>query len=400
MEFDHILIRYGEMALKGKNRKKFYGKLQDNLRTVLAEFEGIKVKRTQGRMFVHLHGQDPDPVMKKCKEVFGIQSLSLAIKVPNDEKQIKDAALYALTNNEETRTFKVSVKRIDKTFPVRSQEFNREVGAHLLINTNDYTVDVHQPDLDIKIEIRTEATYITSGVIKGVGGFPVGTSGRSLLLLSGGIDSPVAGYLAMKRGVAIEAVHFHSPPFTSERAKQKVLDLATQLAGYGSSIKLHIVPFTELQQMIFKHMPERYSMTIMRRMMLRISEEICKKESILSMTTGESLGQVASQTMDSMNCINEVTNYPIIRPLITMDKLDIIDISKKINTYDISIRPYEDCCTIFVPKAPKTKPKREKVSYFESTFEFEKYIHEAVEATEVIKLSANSKIEEKYQDLF
>ncbi|WP_404453606.1 tRNA 4-thiouridine(8) synthase ThiI [Virgibacillus necropolis] len=399
MEFDHILIRYGEMALKGKNRKKFYSKLQDNLRNLLAAFPEVKVKRTQGRMFVQLHGQDPNPVMDICKEVFGIQSLSLAIKVANDDQQIKDAALYALKNSVETKTFKISVKRIDKSFPIRSQEFNREVGAYLLVNSNGYTVDVHQPDLDMKIEIRTEATYITSEVIKGAGGFPVGTSGKSLLLLSGGIDSPVAGYLAMKRGVAIEAVHFHSPPFTSERAKQKVLDLASELTNYGPSIKLHIVPFTKLQQLVFQHMPDRYSMTIMRRMMLRVSEEICKKESILSMTTGESLGQVASQTMESMNCINEVTNYPVIRPLITMDKLDIIDISRKISTYDISIRPFEDCCTIFVPKAPKTKPKREKVSYFESTINFDDLIQEAVEETEVIKITKESQ-EEQYEDLF
>lgn len=399
MEFDHILIRYGEMALKGKNRKKFYSKLQDNLRDTIAEFPDVKVKRTQGRMFVHLHGHDPKPVMDKCKEVFGIQSLSLAIKVPNEEEQIKSAALYALKNSKDTNTFKISVKRIDKTFPVRSQEFNRVVGSHLLVNTDGYTVDVHQPDLDMKIEIRTEATYITSDVIKGVGGFPVGTSGKSLLLLSGGIDSPVAGYLAMKRGVAIEAIHFHSPPFTSERAKQKVLDLASELTNYGSSIKLHIVPFTKLQQLVFQHMPDRYSMTIMRRMMLRIGEAICEKESILSMTTGESLGQVASQTMESMNCINEVTNYPVIRPLITMDKLDIIKVSREINTYDISIRPFEDCCTIFVPKAPKTKPKREKVSYFESTMDFEEILQEAVDGTEVIKITRGNK-EEQYQDLF
>lgn len=400
MEFDHILIRYGEMALKGKNRKKFYSMLQDNLRNTVTEFPGVKVKRTQGRMFVHLNGQDPEPIMGKCKEVFGIQSFSLAIKVPNDEKEIKGAALYALKHSRQTKTFKVSVKRIDKTFPIRSQDFNREVGAYLLVNTNGYQVDVHQPDLDMKIEIRTEATYITSEVIKGAGGFPVGTSGKSLLLLSGGIDSPVAGYLAMKRGVTIEAVHFHSPPFTSERAKQKVLDLASELTNYGgASINVHIVPFTKLQQSVFQHMPDRYSMTIMRRMMLRISEAICQKESILSMITGESLGQVASQTMDSMNCINEVTNYPVIRPLITMDKLDIIDISRKIKTYDISIRPYEDCCTIFVPKAPKTKPKREKVNYFESTINFAELIQEAVEKTEVIKIT-KERTEEQYQDLF
>lgn len=399
MEFDHILIRYGEMALKGKNRKKFYSKLQDNLRNTLTEFADIKVKRTQGRMFVHLNGQDPEPIMAKCKEVFGIQSLSLAIKVPNDEQQIKDATLYALKNSNAVKTFKISVKRIDKGFPVRSQEFNREVGSHLLMNTDDYTVDVHQPDLDLKIEIRTEATYITTEVIKGAGGFPVGTSGKSLLLLSGGIDSPVAGYLAMKRGVAIEAIHFHSPPFTSERAKQKVLDLASELTNYGATIKVHVVPFTKLQQLIFQQMPERYSMTIMRRMMLRISEAICQKESILSMTTGESLGQVASQTMESMNCINEVTNYPVIRPLITMDKLDIIDISRRINTYDISIRPYEDCCTIFVPKAPKTKPRREKVNYFESTIDFAELIQEAVADTETIRITKENN-EDQYQDLF
>ncbi|ASK62945.1 tRNA 4-thiouridine(8) synthase ThiI [Virgibacillus phasianinus] len=399
MEFDHILIRYGEMALKGKNRKRFYSKLQDNLRKVLAEFPEVKVKRTQGRMFVHLHGHDPMPVMDKCKEVFGIQSLSLAIKIANDEQEIKDAALYALKNSTGTKTFKISVKRIDKNFPVRSQEFNKDVGAHLLVNTEGYTVDVHHPDLELKVEIRTEATYITSEVIKGAGGFPVGTSGKSLLLLSGGIDSPVAGYLAMKRGVAIEAIHFHSPPFTSERAKQKVLDLASELTNYGATIKLHIVPFTKLQQFIYQEMPERYTMTIMRRMMLRIGEAICEKESILSMTTGESLGQVASQTMESMNCINEVTNYPVLRPLITMDKLDIIDISRKINTYDISIRPYEDCCTIFVPKAPKTKPKREKVNYFESTADFAPLIQEAVEGTEIITITKERK-EEQYEDLF
>lgn len=398
MEFDHILIRYGEMALKGKNRKKFYSKLQDNLRNTLIEFPDVKVKRTQGRMFVHLNGNNPAPIMEKCKEVFGIQSLSLAIKVPNDEQQIKDAALYALKTSTAT-TFKISVRRIDKGFPIRSQDFNREVGSYLLVNTSGYTVDVHKPDLDLKIEIRTEATYITTEVIKGAGGFPVGTSGKSLLLLSGGIDSPVAGYLAMKRGVAIEAVHFHSPPFTSERAKQKVLDLAAELTNYGASINVHVVPFTKLQQLVFQKMPERYSMTIMRRMMLRISEAICQKESILSMTTGESLGQVASQTMDSMNCINEVTNYPIIRPLITMDKLDIIDISRRINTYDISIRPYEDCCTIFVPKAPKTKPKREKVSYFESTIDFDELIQEAVEGVETIKVTKENN-EEQFQDLF
>lgn len=400
MQYDHILIRYGELALKGKNRKKFVEKLQQNIRHKLTEFPDVKVKRTQGRMFVLLEGQDPYPIIEKVKNIFGIHSLSLAIKVENDLEAIKEAALYALTNSENVQTFKVSVKRINKQFAVRSQELNQILGGHLLSNTDGYTVDVHQPDIEVKVEIRQEATYITSSVIKGAGGLPVGTSGKTLLLLSGGIDSPVAGYFAMKRGVEIEAIHFESPPFTSERAKQKVIDLAEKLTRFGPSIKIHVVPFTKLQQRIFQETPDGYGMTVMRRMMLRISERVCRKEDILSLTTGENLGQVASQTMTSMNTINEVTNYPIIRPLITMDKDEIIDISKAIDTFDISIRPYEDCCTIFVPKAPKTKPKRDRVNYYESKFDYEDLIQEAIDGIEVIRVSDQKKKEDVFEGLF
>ncbi|MBP1947812.1 tRNA uracil 4-sulfurtransferase ThiI [Virgibacillus litoralis] len=399
MQYDHILIRYGEMALKGKNRKKFIVQLQSNIRRKLKAFPEVKVKRTQGRMFVLLNGHEPDPVMQRCSEVFGIQSLSLAVKVRNDEEEIKQAALWALNNSENVNSFKVSVKRIDKNFPVRSQDMNQVLGGHLLSSTTGYTVNVHQPDLEIKVEIRTEATYITSSVIPGLGGLPVGTSGKSLLLLSGGIDSPVSGYLAMKRGVQLEAIHFHSPPFTSERSKQKVMDLAEKLTEYGHSIKVHVVPFTKLQQHIFREMPDGYAMTIMRRMMMRISEQVCRNESILSMTTGESLGQVASQTMESMNAINEVTNYPIIRPLVAMDKNDIINISRKIDTYDISIRPYEDCCTIFVPKSPKTKPAREKVNMFESQEDFSALIEETISGIEVVKLTNQTDAKKEFEDL-
>ncbi|MFB4166746.1 tRNA uracil 4-sulfurtransferase ThiI [Virgibacillus sp. JSM 102003] len=399
MQYDHILIRYGEMALKGKNRKKFIVQLQSNIRRKLKAFPDVQVKRTQGRMFVLLNGHEPDPIIEKCSEVFGIQSLSLAVKVRNDEDEIKQAALWALNNSENVNSFKVSVKRIDKNFPVRSQDMNQVLGGHLLSNTTGYTVNVHQPDLEIKVEIRTEATYITSSIIPGLGGLPVGTSGKSLLLLSGGIDSPVSGYLAMKRGVQLEAIHFHSPPFTSERSKQKVMDLAEKLTEYGNSIKVHVVPFTKLQQHIFREMPDGYAMTIMRRMMLRISEQVCRNESILSMTTGESLGQVASQTMESMNAINEVTNYPIIRPLVSMDKNDIINISRKIDTYDISIRPYEDCCTIFVPKSPKTKPTREKVNMFESQEDFSALIEETISGIEVVKLTNQSDAKKEFEDL-
>ncbi|RYG74929.1 tRNA 4-thiouridine(8) synthase ThiI [Lentibacillus lipolyticus] len=400
MQYDHILIRYGEMALKGKNRKSFILQLQNNLRQQLQEFPNVTIKRTQGRMFVLLNGHDPEVIMDKCKNIFGIQSLSLAIKVRNEEEEIKAAALWALQNEQGARTFKVSVKRIDKNFPIRSQQMNQVLGAHLLSSTIGYTVDVHNPDMEIKVEIRKEATYITSSVIPGLGGLPVGSSGKTLLLLSGGIDSPVAGFLAMKRGVEVEAVHFHSPPFTSERAKQKVLDLAEKLTNYGNKVKVHIVPFTKVQQHIFREMPDNYAMTIMRRMMMRISERICKNESILSMTTGESLGQVASQTMESMNTINEVTNYPILRPLVAMDKDDIVKISRKIDTYDISIRPYEDCCTIFVPKSPKTRPSREKVNEFEAQTDFSGLIEEAVSGIEVVTLTGKAGAEEKFNDLF
>ncbi|HLR62517.1 MAG TPA: tRNA uracil 4-sulfurtransferase ThiI [Lentibacillus sp.] len=399
MQYDHILIRYGEMALKGKNRKSFIVQLQNNLRQQLKDFPETKVKRTQGRMFVLLNGHDPKAVVEKCKNVFGIQSLSLAIKIQNDEDEIKDAALWALKNATDAETFKVSVKRIDKTFPIRSQDMNQVLGKHLLSNTTGFTVDVHQPDLELKVEIRTEATYITSSVIAGLGGLPVGTSGKTLLMLSGGIDSPVAGFLAMKRGVEIEAIHFHSPPFTSERSKQKVLDLAEMLTSYGNKVNVHIVPFTKLQQHIFREMPENYAMTIMRRIMMRISEQVCKKESILSITTGESLGQVASQTMESMNTINEVTNYPILRPLVAMDKDDIVRVSRKIDTYDISIRPYEDCCTIFVPKSPKTRPGREKVNQFESQTDFTELIEEAVSGIKVVTLSGKANAEKEFDDL-
>lgn len=399
MEYDHILIRYGEIALKGKNQRKFLVKLQENIQHKLKEFPEIKVKRTQGRLLILLNGNDPYPIIERCKSIFGIHSISLAIKVENDLEKIKQASLYALQNGQNVQTFKVSVKRINKGFPVKSQDMNQLLGAHLLTNTENITVDVKQPDLAIRVEIRGDATYITSSVIKGPGGLPVGSSGKTLLLLSGGIDSPVAGYLAMKRGVQLEAIHFHSPPFTSERAKQKVLDLAEKLTEYGHKVNVHIVPFTKLQQKIFQETPEGYAMTVMRRMMLRISELVCIKEGILSLTTGENLGQVASQTMESMNTINAVTNYPIIRPLITMDKNEIIQVSKRIGTYDISIRPYEDCCTIFVPKAPKTRPKRDKVAYFESKFDYQALMDEAVQGIETIQMTDQKKSADIFSDL-
>lgn len=400
MEYDHILIRFGELALKGKNQKHFLNQLQNNIKHQMSEFPNLKVKRTQGRMFILLHGTDPNPVIKKCKNIFGIQSFSLSLKIDNDLEDIKEASLWVLLDKPKETTFKIEVRRANKGFPINSQEMNQKLGAYLLENSEGYTVNVHYPDTVINVEIRNEATYITSDVIMGLGGLPIKTAGKTLLMLSGGIDSPVAGYLTMKRGVEVEVIHFHSPPFTSERAKQKVLDLAKELTVYGHQVKIHLVPFTELQQAIFKQIPDYYAMTVMRRMMMRISEAVCRKEGIMSITTGESLGQVASQTMESMNAINEVTNYPILRPLVTMDKDEIIKLSQQIGTYETSIRPYEDCCTVFVPKSPKTKPQRDKVVRIESIMNVSSLLAEAIENIEVIKITDKKTNDEILHDLF
>ncbi|KGP73648.1 tRNA uracil 4-sulfurtransferase ThiI [Pontibacillus yanchengensis] len=400
MQYDHILIRYGEMSLKGKNRKHFVAKLYENVKSKLQSFPDIKIKRNRDRMYILLNGEDPQPVMDQIKDVFGIQSFSLAVKVNSTEEEINEGALFALTKPENVKTFKVSVRRVDKQFPVSSQDMNRVIGGHLLRNTEGYQVDVHQPDMEIMVEIRRDGTYITSEKVKGAGGLPVGTTGKSLLLLSGGIDSPVAGYLTMKRGVEIEAIHFHSPPYTSERSKQKVLELAQKLTRFGNKVRVHVVPFTKLQQSLYRQVPEHYGMTVMRRLMMRISERVADREGILSFTTGESLGQVASQTMESMNVINEVTNYPIIRPLISMDKLDIIELSKQIDTYEISIRPYEDCCTVFVPSQPKTRPTREKVNEVEAKVDFTQELEETLENIETLEFSEeHSEKENEFSDL-
>ncbi len=389
MQYDRILIRYGELGLKGKNMKMFLIQLQQNIQTSLQGFQGVKVKRTQGRLFIILNGHDPNPIADICKTIFGIHSLSLAVKVENDETKIKETSLKLLKEVEGNQTFKVLTKRAYKEFPINSLDFNRKLGGEIIKTIPNLKVDIHNPDIELRIDIRAEGTYVMSEVIYGLGGLPVGTAGKSLLLLSGGLDSPVAGYLMMKRGIELEMIHFHSPPFTSERAKQKVLDLTKKLTVYNHRIKVHLVPFTEVQQLIHTHYPDRYGMTIMRRVMMKISEAICKKENILSMMTGESLGQVASQTMASMNAINEVTTLPVLRPLVAMDKEEIIDISKKIDTYDISIQPYEDCCTVFVPKYPITNPKRDRVVAIERGFDLTESINQAIDDTKVIKIKFN-----------
>mgnify|MGYP001266193264 CR=1 FL=1 len=399
MQYDHIVVRYGELSLKGRNRKIFTHQLETNVRKALRSYPSIRIETQRDRMYIRLNGENGEKIIERCSSIFGVQNMSLAIKVKNEIEEIKKESLRLLMESEGVRTFKISAKRSNKNFPIGSQELNHVLGTHLLVNTEDITVDVHQPDLEITVDVRSEATYLTSKKVKGPGGLPVGSSGKALLLLSGGIDSPVAGYLTMKRGLAIEAIHFHSPPYTSERAKEKVLDLAEKLAYYGHSVKVHIIPFTALQQTIHREVPNGYSMTVMRRMMMRISEQVAKRRGILSLVTGESLGQVASQTMESMFAINAVTNYPVIRPLVTMNKEEIIEISQEIDTYSISIRPYEDCCTVFVPKSPKTKPQLEKVEAFEKAIDTEKELENILDNIETIEIKAEQKKQE-WDELF
>ncbi|MCG1022039.1 tRNA uracil 4-sulfurtransferase ThiI [Sutcliffiella horikoshii] len=403
MKYDHILIRFGELSTKGRNRKQFVQRLSYNILEKIKDFPEISIEKSRDRMFIKLNGEPHEPIIDRLQSIFGIHSFSLAVKTKTEIESMKEGALFALEALPyKGKTFKVTAKRAYKNFELDTNELNHAIGSHLLRNTeDDLTVNVKQPDINVRVEVREEATYITCKDIMGAGGLPVGTSGTGVLMLSGGIDSPVAGYLSMKRGIRLEVVHFFSPPYTSERAKQKVVELTERLTDFGHSINLHIVPFTDIQVAIQKQVPENYTMTSTRRFMLKIADKIREKEQGLAIITGESLGQVASQTLQSMSTINEVTSTPIIRPLITMDKIEIMDIARKIDTLEISNRPYEDCCTIFTPSAPKTKPKKEKINFYESFFDIDKMVDDAVERTEKLLITGKKKEEDSsINDLF
>ncbi|MGP1909079.1 tRNA uracil 4-sulfurtransferase ThiI [Metabacillus sp. JX24] len=399
MKYEHIMVRYGEITTKGKNRRWFVNCLKQNLKSVLSDYPALGYWGNRDRLYINLNGENHEGILEKLPLVFGIHSFSLVLKTKRELEEIKNGALALIEGQYKAGdSFKISAKRADKTFPLLTNEINYEVGSHILKNTDGLTVDVHSPDIDVRVEVRGEAAYLSSKDYEGIGGLPAGASGKAVLMLSGGIDSPVAGYFAMKRGIELEAVHFFSPPYTSERAKQKVIDLARRLTVFGGRIRLHIVPFTEIQEAIQKQVPESYVMTSTRRMMLQIADKIREKHDALAIVTGESLGQVASQTLESMYAINDVTNTPIIRPLIASDKKDIISLAKQIGTHDTSILPYEDCCTIFTPPSPATKPKLEKAQRFESFLDFEPMILKAVERTELVELSAAS--EEEFDEFF
>lgn len=375
--YDTILIRYGELSTKGKNRKDFIQRLARNIKSAMGEGSKIKLETTYDRIYLRLNGEEEIQVIEKLKKIFGISSFSLTAKISSELEEIKKTCLE-LAQETEKGTFKVVTRRNDKNFEHRSDTVNREVAGEILSHT-EHSVDVKNPDFKIHIEIREKFTYITSKIIPGAGGYPVGVNGKALLLLSGGIDSPVAAYYMMKRGVKVEAIHFASPPYTSSSALEKVHSLAKLVSIYQGDMKVHVVPFTELQMEIYKNVPESYAITIMRRMMVRLAERLGSSRKCLVLATGESLGQVASQTLESMACINDVTTMPIIRPVVTFDKLEIISKAKEIGTYETSILPFEDCCTIFNPKNPVTKPTIKKAKGFEGSFDYEVFIEKALQ---------------------
>lgn len=376
------MIKYGELTTKKANRKVFINLLYENILKML-EKTPVSIYKDRVRMYIECEDYVLEQVVAKLKKVFGIHSIVICHKVNTNIEEMEKKALE-LVKKQEYHTFKVETKRADKTFSISSMEMNQKMGGIILKNTN-LKVDVHNPDVILHIEIRREGTFLYTNEEKGLGGYPVGIQGRGMLMLSGGIDSPVAGYLALKRGVAIDCVYFESPPHTSIEAKNKVIALTKIINAYSLSIRLFVVPFTEIQETIYKNVPADYMITIMRRIMYRISEELAKKNKAKVIFNGESIGQVASQTLTSMQVINEVTSMPVIRPVACMDKLEIIDIANKIGTYETSILPFEDCCTIFLPKHPVIHPVLEKAKQYEESFAYESLIKKAIQNVEVIK---------------
>ncbi|MBI5974241.1 tRNA uracil 4-sulfurtransferase ThiI [Staphylococcus canis] len=390
MIYDHILVRYGELTLKGANRKTFVSQLRSNVKSALMPLKGYEVKANRDRMYIKLEPEaDIEEMIRRISKVYGVHSISPVMKMDKTMDDVYEQAITFAEEYEKGNSFKIEVKRSDKQFEYDTYDIQRAVGGAILKNVDDLHVDVKHPDHEIRVEVRLDAIYMYDRVIPAIGGLPVGTGGKTLLMLSGGIDSPVAGMEVMRRGVTIEAIHFHSPPFTSEKAKEKVIELTRIMATHVGTIKLHIVPFTEVQKQIHKVVHERYTMTSTRRLMLRIADKVVHQIGADAIVNGENLGQVASQTLKSMYAINAVTTTPILRPLLSLDKSDIIEKAKAIGTFETSIQPYEDCCTIFTPKNPVTEPQYEKVVQYESGFDFEEMIQRAVDNIETLVIDKN-----------
>ncbi len=395
MMYDQILVRFGDLTLKGKNQKEFLKRLY-SLMDLKMKGLNVTVERAHDRIYIHLNDSDVNEVEKRLQLVSGISSYSLVTKCSNDLQTIKETALALMKQIVTTTTlFKVETKRANKNYPLTSLEVTKHVSGYVLANHNMLKVDVHNPEVVLHLELKGDSCYLYNKEIRAMGGFPVGVAGKGLLMLSGGIDSPVAGYLAMKQGIEIECIHFESTPLTSIESAQKVVDLVKKMAKYApkNSIKLHMIPFKEMHMALLDNVPESYNITIMRRMMYRIATKLAEKRKCLCLVNGESVGQVASQTLGSMNTINSVTNIPVIRPLCTYDKADIIRISRHIDCFELSIKPFEDCCTVYVPKAPATSPKKDKAELFEKAFDFETLVNEAVENVNTINIDMDSDLD-------
>lgn len=391
-----IILKYGELTTKKDNINYFLKTLKNNINIILKDINHT-ITYDFGRMFIDVKSEDIEKVVEKLKCIFGIHEIIVGYISEDKSLDNIKTNILSLIKDKNFKTFKVSTKRSDKTFPLNSMEISKSLGGYILRNTSNIQVDIHNPELLVSVEIRkNEVLYYFNG-LSGLGGYPVGTLGKGLLMLSGGIDSPVAGYLAIKRGVKIEAIYFESPPHTSESAKDKVIKLARLLAKYNTTVKLHVINFTRIQETILKNIPHEYLITIMRRMMYRISAIIAHNSKCNILINGESIGQVASQTLTSMRVINEVVKMPVIRPVACFDKLEIIDLAKKIGTYDISTLPYEDCCTIFVPEHPVINPSSIKAIEYEELIPFKDLIHEAIKNHEVISVDVEE--DREYEDI-
>ncbi|EGO2587759.1 tRNA 4-thiouridine(8) synthase ThiI [Enterococcus faecalis] len=400
MKYTEIMVRYGELSTKGKNRKTFIMQLAQNVKRALADFPALKIHADRDRMHILLNGEDSEEVIPKLSKVFGIQNFSPSIRIEKEMPAIR-AMVQEVVREVYTpgKTFKITAKRSDHSFELDSNGLNQELGGAVIEAIPEIQVQMKKPDINLRIEIRKDAAYLSYETIRGAGGLPVGTSGRGMLMLSGGIDSPVAGYLAMKRGVEVEAVHFASPPYTSEQALQKAKDLAEKLVPYVGTIQFIEVPFTEIQEEIKRVVPQGYLMTITRRLMLRLTDAIREMRKGLVIINGESLGQVASQTLQSMVAINEVTSTPIIRPVVSMDKTEIIEIAEKIDTFELAIQPFEDCCIIFAPPQPKTRPRLDKAQDYEARLDLEGLMARALEGLKITEISAET-AKDKQEDEF
>ena len=390
MEKKLYIVRCGEVALKGMNKPYFERILIERLRGALSCFEDAEAKWIDGLMFVRVPADIPeDEVIAKCVRVFGVASVSPAVEAPKDINAIgRTAAAYMQKVIEEdgVKTFKVKAHRADKSFAVESPDIARQVGGMVLKANQGLSVDVHRPECLLTVDVRREAAYIFRDKIRGFGGLPLGTNGKGLILMSGGIDSPVAAFMMAKRGMSIEAVHYHSYPYTSQRAQRKVEELVKVLAGYMGTVKMHVINLLPIQEEIVKNCPEDETTLLVRRFMMRIAEQIAIKNGDMMLITGEDLGQVASQTAEALVVTDSVVKMPVMRPLIAMDKVDIMDKVREIGTYDISIQPYEDCCTVFLPKHPVTKPKLERIEKSEAALDVETLVKNAVESEEIIEI--------------